>query len=282
MRIIRVFPRRTNATPDDEFVRINTPPSFFDEADKVHISVTFTWDIPRAEWLYNQWKHVADTEIGGAAFNEKGGDFTPGMYLKNGYVITSRGCNNRCWFCSVPKREGKLRELPITNGWIVADDNLLACSENHIDKVFEMLKKQPKSPQFTGGLEAKLLTPRIASKLYDLKPITLFFAYDTPNDYEPLIQAGNYLRAAGFRLNNHIARCYVLIGYEGDTFENAEKRLLQVCEAGFFPFAMLYRDETGNYNKKWKQFQREWANPYIVGYKLKKIQTNNHFSLKPL
>jgi len=55
-KILRIFPRRTNATPDDLDVRINTTPTLFDEADEVHISVAFTWDIPRAEWLENQWK----------------------------------------------------------------------------------------------------------------------------------------------------------------------------------------------------------------------------------
>lgn len=48
-RIIRVFPTKTNATPTDELVRIRETPSFFDEADEVHVSVTFTWDIPIAE-----------------------------------------------------------------------------------------------------------------------------------------------------------------------------------------------------------------------------------------
>ena len=43
-RIIRVFPVRTNATPDDELVRIATTPSLFDEADEVHISVAFGID----------------------------------------------------------------------------------------------------------------------------------------------------------------------------------------------------------------------------------------------
>lgn len=38
-RIIRVFPARTHATPDDDLVRINAIPSLFDEADEVHISV---------------------------------------------------------------------------------------------------------------------------------------------------------------------------------------------------------------------------------------------------
>jgi hypothetical protein len=97
----------------------------------------------------------------------------------------------------------------------------------------------------------------------------MFFAYDTPEDYEPLVDAGKHLRDAGFKKSNQIARCYVLIGYRGDTFEKAEKRLWQTWEAGFMPFAMLYRDKTGSYNQDWKRFQREWANPYIVGSKLK-------------
>ena len=93
MRIIRVFPRRTKATPVDDLVRIGTPPGLFDEADEVHISVTFTWDLPFAEKLARQWRDVAPVKIGGPATGEKGGDFVPGMYLKNGYVITSRGCH---------------------------------------------------------------------------------------------------------------------------------------------------------------------------------------------
>ena len=44
MKNIRVCPRRTSATSDDDMVRIATPPSMFDVADEVHISVAFTWD----------------------------------------------------------------------------------------------------------------------------------------------------------------------------------------------------------------------------------------------
>jgi hypothetical protein len=270
MKIIRIFIRKTNATPDDEDARINKTPALFDECDEVHISVTFTWDIARAEQLYKAWSVVSkNVKIGGPAFNERGGDFVSGLYLKKGYVITSRGCPNRCWFCSVPKREGyQLRELPIVKGNNILDDNLLACSEQHIQDVFAMLKKQ-RDVRFTGGLEARLLTAQRARELYELKPKTMFFAYDTPDDYEPLVQAGKHLREAGFKQSNHIARCYVLIGHKGDTFEKAEKRLRDAWSAGFMPFAMLYRDKTGNYNVEWRRFQREWANQYIVGSKLK-------------
>lgn len=51
---MRVFPRRTNATPDDEMVRIGEP-TLFDECDEVHVSVAFDWDKERgvvAEYVY--------------------------------------------------------------------------------------------------------------------------------------------------------------------------------------------------------------------------------------
>ncbi len=39
-RLIRVFPRRTKATPNDALARFNVP-DLYDEADEVHVSVTF-------------------------------------------------------------------------------------------------------------------------------------------------------------------------------------------------------------------------------------------------
>lgn len=271
-KIIRLFPRRTNATPDDQDVRVATTPALWDEADEIHISVAFTWDIAWAEWAAIQWKHVAQVKFGGPAFNEPGGDFIPGMYMKKGYVITSRGCPNRCWFCQVPQREGGLlRELPVTDGWILTDDNLLACSDRHIDEVFSMLDRQPHRPQFTGGLEAKLLTPTMAVRLKTLRPEAMFFAYDTPDDLEPLQQAGRFLLDAGFTRESHVLRCYVLIGYKGDTIEKAEARMKQTYEAGFMPMAMLYRDKKGDFSQNWKQFQRQWANPIITACNCKKL-----------
>jgi hypothetical protein len=272
-RIIRVFPRKTKATPIDEHVRINTTPDLFDNyADEVHISVTFTWDIKRAEYLYKAWNSFMPNrvKVSGPAFGLPGEDFEPGMYLKKGYVITSRGCSNRCWFCSVWRREGLIKELPIKDGWIITDDNLLSCSENHIQAVFEMLKKQPYKPEFTGGLEAKLLTQERANQLKQLKPESMFFAYDTPDDLDPLIEAGKMLTAAGFSKNSHRLRAYVLIGYPKDTIESAIKRIKQTWNAGFMPMAMLWRNDTGEYTIEWKKFQRQWANPIITAANIKK------------
>lgn len=261
MRIARVFPRITRATPRDDLCFFDGPGLFPPDVDEVHISVAFTWDLPKAEWLAKQWKHIAPVKIGGPAIGKPSGEFVPGKYVKHGYVITSRGCHNRCWFCSVWKREPRLIELPICDGNNILDDNLLACSSDHINGVFTMLRGK-RGIEFTGGLEAKILKPWHVRLLKKIKPKQMFFAYDTEDDLEPLQHASEMLRCAGFSRNQF--RCYVLIGYPNDTIKHATMRLKQVLRMGAFPMAMLWRDVNGKTSYEWRRFQRQWARPAII------------------
>ena len=65
MNVARVFPRRTKATPDD-----------------VYVSVTFTYDISKAEQLAGDWHNAGFTvKLGGPAFNNSDGNFIAGLYL---------------------------------------------------------------------------------------------------------------------------------------------------------------------------------------------------------
>ena len=114
-RIARVFPRKTNASPDDSLCFFGAPPDELD-VDEVHISWVFSYDDQIVDKLAEQWRHVAPVKIGGPANGDRGEEFTPGLYLKKGYTITSRGCPNKCWFCDVHKREGTIRELKINTG----------------------------------------------------------------------------------------------------------------------------------------------------------------------
>ena len=274
MKIARVFPRRTTATPDDDLVFFGPPPLLLlPEIDEVHVSVTFTYDKPKAEELAEDWEWAGlPVKLGGPAYDDPaGGEFIPGRYLSQGYTITSRGCNNRCWFCVAPRREGRLRELEIKDGWIVADNNLLQCSEGHIRAVFDMLKRQPKRPRFTGGLEARQLQPWHCDLLREANPETMYFAYDAPDDYEPLVEAGKMLMAAGIDPRRHTMACYNLIGYRGDTFDAAQQRMEQTIRAGFMPYAMLYRDAEGKTDADWRRFQREWCRPAIVSHAFSEV-----------
>lgn len=265
----RVFPRRTRATPTDELSFIGEPPLFVPSVDKVSVSCLFTWDRPEAERLARAWSRIATVEIGGPAFESKAREFTPGRFVADGYTITSRGCPNTCWFCAVPRREGAIKELPIYDGWNVLDSNLLACSDQHIRKVFAMLKRQKRAPEFTGGLEAARIKPWHAEALRELNPKQLFFANDTPSDRDPLYAAGKMLLAAGFTTTSHALRAYVLCGFPGDSLTRAEGRMMQTIEAGFMPMAMLYRDDAGKLpGTEWRKFQRGWARPAIISAKM--------------
>mgnify|MGYP003623254035 FL=1 len=143
MKIIRVFPKRTSYTPDDDgLVFIGLPQMFLPPHDEVHISCTFTWDKEYCEFLKYQWEAKTDkpVKLGGVAYGSPNKDFMPGMYIKHGITFTSRGCNNSCPWCMVPMREGKLSYLPITPGHIIQDNNFLQCNRVHQNRVFEMLK----------------------------------------------------------------------------------------------------------------------------------------------
>lgn len=79
-RIARVFPRKTNMSPTDQLAFFGPPTldALASEINEVHISVTFTWDLERAEELYNDWQMLGvPVEVGGPAFDDRMGDFTP-------------------------------------------------------------------------------------------------------------------------------------------------------------------------------------------------------------
>ena len=280
--ILRVFPSRTNATPTDDYAlspsKINRwsaypsplgmdPPG----VTEVHVSVTFSWDLPEAERLRSAWAERGyPVLLGGPAVGMRGEEFTPGRYLKPGYVITSRGCPNNCWFCSVPKREGReIRELPIANGWNVLDDNLLACSQEHIRRVFEMLRRQKERIYFTGGMEAKRLQLWHVELFKSVRPKEIFFAYDTPDDWEPLAEACRMFFHARYGSRN-IVRSYVLVGYPGDTIKDADWRCRRVQALSVTPMAMPYQnpqwtlEQVEEQRRKWRKFTSAWSRPAAI------------------
>ncbi len=247
------------------------------EPDAVHISVVFSWDIPKVDDLYYQWQMLGvPVEVGGPAFGDRMSDsFTPGLYLREGMVITSRGCPKDCWFCDVGKcARGQVIELPVQDGWNVLDDNILATSDDHFRAVIEMLRRQKHPVVFSGGLEPEYMTPWKAEQLMSIKPKTMYTAYDTLDDYEHLVSMARMLHDAGLSRKSHQVKCYFLCGYQEDSFEAAEKRAKQIMGLGFLPFAMLYRDEEGKRDPEWRKFQREWANAVIVGRKFADAKAN--------
>ena len=274
MKLARVFPRRTKATPNDEMAFFGAPDMFV-QADEVHIDVTFTADKPKAERLAEEWQRIAPVKVGGVAYGDPGQEFVPGRYVKEGYTFTSRGCPERCWYCSVWKRDPAIRLLPIQDGWNILDDNLLACPEAHFRSVIAMLSRQRRRVEFTGGLQASRLQDWHVELFASLTPRPVFFfAYDDPDkckksSFDGMRVAAEKMLAAGFTRAAHNLRTFVFIGFPQDTFDKAEARLREMLDIGFTPYAMLWQPETPSAEKyrpapEWKRFQRSWARPAAI------------------
>lgn len=257
-KIARVFPLKTSMSPDDKDAYFDMPGLFVPAYNEVHVSVTFSWDIPKAQWLAKQWERVAPVKIGGPAIDgESDQPFVAGMYLKRGVTITSRGCVNKCSFCTVRRQIIEFAEFP--DGNIIQDNNILATSDFHWWKVIQMLKRQ-RAIEFKGGLEAARLTRDKVLDLCKLKIKTLWCACDSRSDVKVIERAGSLLQKYGFKRRQMF--CYVLIGKDkGEELD----RLITVWKAGFIPFAQLFKAKVPiTYSREWRKFQKEWSRPAII------------------
>jgi len=265
-QIARVFPRRTSLTPSDELSFIGDPPLWLPSVEEVHVSCVFTWDSPEARRLALVWKeHGYQVSLGGPAFDAPGGRFESGKYIKRGGTITSRGCIRQCPFCFVHKREGKLRLLSIVPGHDILDNNILACPREHIEAVLSMLDEQKKAARFTGGIDARLIGLWFVKRLSSMRLDILYTAYDHPTQAAATERCVKMLADAGIKQRK--IGCYVLVGYENDTLEQAESRLSAVKDWGGMPFAMFYQPPTEKKRKvpgDWKKLVRSWSRPAAI------------------
>lgn len=263
--MIRVFPERNKWTPTDDLAFVGFPPLFRPEAPDipVRVSVTFTWHRRIAQQIADSWAmFYRDVRIGGPAYDDPGGEFVPGRFLKEGCVITSRGCPKRCGWCKVPSAEGALRLLEIKPGWIVQDNNLLACPEHHIRAVFDMLRAQKRAAFFNGGLDKHYLKPW-HRELFDSIAIgELWFACDQQKDLAALERIRPILDGISIEK----LRCYTMMGFDDETLEEADRRIEEVFKMGFLPFSQLYQPPTADtpaklYSAEWKALNRKWCRP---------------------
>ena len=266
MKIISVFPYKTSYTPIDPYSFIGFPPfrEMIPEHDEIHISCTFSWDKKRCQELAYQWEAATNkpVKLGGVAFGSPSDDFIPGLYIKPNIIFTTRGCNNACPWCIVPKLEGRLKELPIYPGNWIQDNNFLQASRSHKEKVFDMLRGQ-KTICFKGGLEADLIDDHFINNITSLRIKELWLACDTDGTLPALKKTCEKLRKAGF--SREKIKCYAL-SY-GKDMNADEARCRQIYEAGAMPFMQLYRDfsdEKTEYNKEWNAFCRQWQRPAAI------------------
>ncbi len=220
------------------------------EDETAFVSVPFTWNLPRAfsqcVWLKQQGYHV---RAGGPAVSlipdylqdvtEIGGEVEALSRHNPEATVTTRGCVRQCSFCAVPKIEGEFRELPV---WeprrIICDNNLLASSHRHFDRVIDSLKGSS-GVDFNQGLDKRELKPYHIDRLKELDKPHIRFSWDDINEESLIFEGVRKFIEAGFPHSR--ITIYILIGYN-DTPENALYQMVTVRDIlKVTPFPMRFQ-----------------------------------------
>jgi len=226
-------------------------PLFASAYDLVALSAIFSWDVPALIAGANQVQgRAGEVEIGGpgtlalAEYIEqqtgiapvRGLDMRfeqqPGTYAQ---TFTTRGCPGSCPWCIVPRLEGRrIIEYPnFDPAPVVLDNNILAASVEHQERVVEKLLQQgyPRV-DFVSGFDARLFDEEAYSRFSRLPLKCWRFAFDAL-DREPAVrEALALLRSRGVR-PPHL-RVYVLAGNE--PLEACLYRAQRVIAWGAEPF----------------------------------------------
>ena len=157
-------------------------PYRWQEGETLYISVPFTWNLPAVRNELQQgswfWKRA---QVGGPAVDLMPDyladipNVTVGGSMENvlqrinpDATRTTLGCIRKCAFCGIGTGKiepGGFRELEDwPDGPIVCDNNLLAASDAHIEKVCFRLKQYGWA-DFNQGLDVRLMTPERAKLL---------------------------------------------------------------------------------------------------------------------
>ena len=154
-------------------------------------------------------------------------DYTlyPQIDRKTAYGFLTRGCPNRCKWCIVPQKEGKIAPYMdvdeiATDGrtnLILMDNNILA-SDYGLQQIEKIVRRKYRV-DFNQGLDARLVTDDIARLLARVKWIKrIRFGCDTPAQIAECERAINLLDSHGYR-GEYFLYCIII------DFEESIRRL---------------------------------------------------------
>ena len=163
-------------------------------------------------------------------------------------IFASRGCIRNCSFCSVPRLEGRPSALkhsirkyiwPKHTRVILWDNNILG-NANWVDIASELAELKL-VVDFNQGLDARLLTDKVAEHLARLRLTYLRLAYDNRGVGPSLEKALERLEAAGMSRRKTIV--YTLYNYSDDP-EDFFRRVTDILSWGAVSYPMRFEPLT--------------------------------------
>ena len=180
------------------------------------------------------------------------------------YGFLTRGCPNKCKWCVVPKKEGKIapymdiEEIAVEgrNKIILMDNNVLA-SDYGLAQI-EKIARLGLRVDFNQALDARLVTPEIGELLARVKWIKrIRFGCDTQKQIDECERAISYIDKGGYK-GEYFFYCILM-----DDFEESFNRVQHWKDKGgrYLPHCQPYRDPNNPYQTipQWQKDMAGWA-----------------------
>lgn len=218
------------------------------DADLVALSVIFSWHAPVARQIALRMKATADIWCGGPGMmalvkwwrKETGLECSAGIdqrfdHQRGDYLATfaSRGCPVNCWFCVVPKLEGREFTLDwdFTPAPMLCDNNLSALPvefQEHIIRRYQETGTPLKDAN--SGFEPRTFDEETYHRWKSLLRGPWRFAFDEQREAADVERMMQILRTE----NSKRKRVYVLIGNE--PIASCYERAMKILEWGGEPY----------------------------------------------
>lgn len=198
-----------------------------DQCDKVYMAKVFSFTPD-----YGYYINADEVEKGGTgydlhkvlpkAIDRIQPDYTiyPQIDTKTAYGFLTRGCPNRCKWCIVPQKEGKIapymdaEEIAVDGrtNLILMDNNILA-SDYGLCQIEKIIRRKYRV-DFNQGLDARLVTNEVAKLLARVKWIKrIRFGCDTPGQIAECERAISLLEKNGYH-GEVFLYCIIIDFYE--------------------------------------------------------------------
>lgn len=221
------------------------------EDDTAFLSIAFTWRLDdayqRAVWYRAQGYRV---RAGGpgiftrkhylADVAEIGGDIPDAITRHNPMAtIASRGCPVGCWFCIVPKMEGRdftlLPDFPVRP--VLCDNNLSALPADYQDHIVARYRATGVPLlDANSGFEPRTFDEEVFARWQPINRGPWRFAYDDASDREHVVRVMAMLDRHG--VSSRRRQVYTMIGNE--PFAACMDRIHEVIGWRGEPYAQPY------------------------------------------
>jgi len=205
----------------------------------------------------------------------------PNIPRDTAYGFLTRGCPNKCPWCVVPRKEGRIRpymdcdEIAIEGRTklVLMDNNILAAGDYAVAQLEKIISRGYRV-DFNQALDARLVDDRFARLLARIKWIDrrIRFGCDTHGQIAECERAISLINGYGYRGEYFL---YTMIGGKSDfresyermhywwlrNHEQREKHLPNI-----YPYAQPYRDPDNPhyYPPQWQKDMAQWCNKHQI------------------